>query len=239
MHSLKNFAIIVSAGQGRRMGTKQKKQYLCLEKKPVLGRTVSIFAQCERINEIILVIPKEDHKYCKDNIIEPLNLSKRIHMVDGGKRRQDSVLNGLKKVGTLITSQTNAMVLVHDGVRPFVDERIINDCIDRANEYGACIPGVKLTDTIKKTDADGCVESTLNRDVLFSAQTPQVFKFDILSRAFDHAQKTRFVGTDDASLVEHLGHSVFITRGSKLNIKITTPDDLVLGQQILKQMAAC
>ncbi|MFH2060905.1 MAG: 2-C-methyl-D-erythritol 4-phosphate cytidylyltransferase [Pseudomonadota bacterium] len=235
---MKNFAIIVSAGQGRRMGTKQKKQYLCLEKRPVLSRTVLIFAQCERINEIILVIPKEDHEYCKNNILEPLKLSKSIHLVDGGKHRQDSVFNGLKKVGTLIPSQMNAMVLVHDGVRPFVDETIINDCIDCANEYGACIPGVKLTDTIKKADVHSCIESTLNRDVLFSAQTPQVFKFDILLRAFDHAQKTRFVGTDDASLVEHLGHPVFITKGSKLNIKITTPDDLVLGRQILKRRTA-
>ncbi|MFH2091089.1 MAG: 2-C-methyl-D-erythritol 4-phosphate cytidylyltransferase [Pseudomonadota bacterium] len=231
---MKNYAIIVSGGQGRRMGTTQKKQYLCLEKVPVLCRTILAFDQCNRIDQIILVIPKDDHQYCKENIIAPLNLSRMIHLVDGGKHRQDSVLNGLKKVEELIASQADAMVLIHDGVRPFVDHTIINDCIDRATDYGACIPGVKLTDTIKQANCDSYIEKTLDRDVLFSAQTPQVFKFQLLLRAFAHARQTGFSGTDDASLVEHLGHPVYITKGSKLNIKITTQDDMILASQILR-----
>ncbi len=232
---MKNFVIIVSAGQGKRMGAKEKKQYLCLENIPILARTILCFELYDKIHEIILVVPKEDRAYCQKKIIDSLNLTKKIHLVAGGDRRQDSVWNGLQKIAALNRSLKDTIVLIHDGVRPFVDERIIEDCITVALKHGACIPGVKLTDTIKRAGQNGCIQKTLDREVLFSAQTPQVFKFGLIMQAFDYAGKTSFSGTDDASLVEHFGRPVFIVPGSKLNIKITTPDDLVLGQQILKQ----
>ncbi len=218
------------------MGAKEKKQYLCLDNMPILARTILCFGHCDKIHEIVLVVPRDDRAYCQQKIIDPLKLTKKIHLVTGGNKRQDSVWNGLKKVAALNRSQKNTMVLIHDGVRPFVDERTIEDCMMTARKHGACIPGVKLTDTIKTAGADGYILNTLDREVLFSAQTPQAFELELIMQAFDHAAQTSFSGTDDASLVEHFGRKVFIVPGSKLNIKITTPDDLVLGLQILKQI---
>jgi 2-C-methyl-D-erythritol 4-phosphate cytidylyltransferase len=231
----RNFAVIVSGGAGQRMGAREKKQYLKLGTMPVLSRTISVFAGCQFVDEIVLVIPAQDHDFCLSQIIEPLNLSRSVHLVEGGKERHDSVYNGVKKANLLADSTAQNLVLIHDGVRPFAEPALIQKCLDQAAVFGACIPGIQLTDTVKKVDASGCVISTLDRKFLFAAQTPQVFKLDLLLNAFDHARHTGFLGTDDASFVEHLGHPVRLVKGSKFNIKLTTPEDLVFARQILDQ----
>lgn len=233
MNQSQNFAIVVAAGKGLRMGSKTRKQYLCLDKIPIITRTIMAFDACDQIHEIVLVIPEQDHEYCKNNILDPFGFAKKIHLIEGGKERQDSVLNGLKRVKDRINSDKEAIVLIHDGVRPFVNQNIIKACILKAIEYGACIPAVKITDTVKQVCPDLSIQKTINRQFLYIAQTPQTFKLDLILRAFEHAIKTCFSGTDDASLVEHLGEKVVIINGSKMNIKITTKQDLILGKYLL------
>ncbi|SDT96294.1 2-C-methyl-D-erythritol 4-phosphate cytidylyltransferase [Desulfobacula phenolica] len=236
MQSLETFVIVVAAGKGLRMGLKTKKQYLCLEGIPILTRTIMVFDRCDQLNEIVLVVPQDEMAYCKKNIIDPFGFAKKIHLVEGGKERQDSVLNGLKKVRDRRNHEKKTMVMIHDGVRPFVDQRIIEECIHSAVEYGACIPAVKITDTVKQVSENLSIEKTLNRENLYKAQTPQVFKMELIWDAFEHAGATCFSGTDDASMIEHSGQKVFVVKGSKLNIKITTPEDLALGKYLLSIM---
>ncbi|NOX34786.1 MAG: 2-C-methyl-D-erythritol 4-phosphate cytidylyltransferase [Deltaproteobacteria bacterium] len=233
MQKSKNFAIIVAAGKGLRMESKTKKQYLELDGIPVLTRTIMKFDDCDMLHEIILVIPGKDFNYCEKHIIDPFLFSKKIHLVEGGKVRQDSVLNGLKFVRERTEDIKKTIVLIHDGVRPFVDQGIIENSILNALEYKACIPCIKITETVKEKSPGTSILKTLDRRFLYTAQTPQAFEFNLIFRAFDHAVKTSFLGTDDASLVEHLGHKVAIIKGSKLNMKITTPEDLVLGKYLL------
>ena len=235
----KNFVIIVAAGKGLRMGAVTKKQYLCLDEIPILTHTIMAFDRCDYIHEIILVIPEKDQYYCQKYIIDPFVFTKNIHIAQGGKKREDSVFNGLNMVCTRVDSVNKTIVMIHDGVRPFVGESIIKNCINGAIQYGACIPAVKITDTIKQVCSDSEINSgffiqkTINRESLYSAQTPQAFKLDLILKAFDHAKKNSFSGTDDASFIEYLGHNVYIEKGSKLNMKITTPEDLVLGKYLL------
>ncbi len=233
MHQSQNFVIIVAAGMGVRMGSKIRKQYICLEGIPILARTIMAFDSCDQLHEIVLVITKQDHEYCRKHIINPFGFTKKIHLVEGGKERQDSVLKGLKKVREERTDDKQTIVLIHDGVRPFVNQNIIQKCIQKTIEYGACIPAVKITDTVKQVRPDLIIQKTIDRQFLYIAQTPQAFKLDLILLAFDHAGKTCFSGTDDASLVEHLGEKVVIIKGSNLNIKITTQEDLVLGKHLL------
>ncbi len=235
MYLNQNFVIVVAAGQGLRMGADIKKQYLCLDKIPVLARTLMAFDCSVDIDEIILVIPEEDFEYCKEQIILPYGFKKSIHLVAGGKHRQDSVLNGLNTLQRQIKLTSDAVVLIHDGVRPFVNQGIINDCILGARKHGACIPAIKITDTVKKADENCQVEKTVPRENLYCVQTPQAFKLDVILSAFDYSKKTSFSGTDDASLVEQFGHKVIILKGSNFNIKITTPQDLVLGEFLMTQ----
>ncbi len=233
MDKLRHSAIIVAAGKGLRMDLKTKKQYLHLGDIPILARTIMAFDTCDLVKEIILVVPKQEKAYCKIHIIDPYGFKKKIHLVEGGNKRQDSVLNGLKYIQDRLTCEKEAIVMIHDGVRPFVGQNMIKDCIRNAIENGGCVPGVKITDTVKHVDRDCFIQKTVNRENLYNVQTPQAFKLDLILRAFDHAEKTLFLGTDDASLVEHLGHKVLMIKGSKWNIKITTPEDLVLGKYLL------
>ena len=221
------------------MGNDTKKQYLCLDEIPILVHTMMVFDKCDDIHEIILVVPKEDKFYCQKNIMDPFEFSKNIHMVQGGKKRQDSVYNGLNRACRMVESDSQAIVMIHDGVRPFVDNTIIKECIHGAIQHGACIPAVKITDTIKQAGlgeqikSGAFIQKTINRKFLYIAQTPQAFKLDLILKAYDHAKKNSFSGTDDASLMECSGHTVSIVKGSKLNIKITNPEDLVLGKYLL------
>jgi len=233
MISFKNIAIIVAAGKGLRMQSKQKKQYMELDNIPVLTRTMMAFESHGKINDIILVLPADDIEFCSKTIVQPFDFKTPVHLVNGGQTRQDSVFSGLVKAGELSKYFDKTIVLIHDGVRPFIDKKIIDTCMDKAKANGACIPGVKITDTIKQVLDNEWISKTLDRDKLYRAQTPQVFKLDIVLKAFEYAKTTSFSGTDEASLLEHAGIPVSMTKGSEFNIKLTTREDLVIAHYLL------
>jgi 2-C-methyl-D-erythritol 4-phosphate cytidylyltransferase len=226
--NVKTIAIIVAAGLGTRMGRTLSKQYLMLDNKPILVHTLKIFEKASTVDQIIVVVPNQDISYVRQEIIEFYEISKIQRVISGGKERQDSVNNGLKE----IPSSTD-IVLIHDGVRPFVSEDLINISVTTALEKGAVTLGVPVKDTIKSADANGLVSGTLQRDTLWLTQTPQVFKNEIIQEAYKKAYDHGYYGTDDASLVERMGVNVAMIKGSYDNIKITTPDDLHLGEFLL------
>ncbi len=221
-------AVIVAAGKGLRMNHSVPKQYLLIAGRPVLGHTLLVFDASERIDEVFVVISKEDFGFCRDTLIPPLNLKKKINLVSGGTERQDSVYNGLRAL-----SPKTDTVVIHDGVRPFVGPEELAACISGVEETGACILGIPVSDTLKHVGKTGRIEKTLARDNIWLAQTPQVFKYELILKAHETARRDGFRGTDDALLVERLGINVKIIPGSKTNIKITTPQDLALAEAIL------
>lgn len=223
-----NSVIIVSGGSGSRMKSNINKQFLKLKNKEIVAHTIDKFYNNENIDEIILVIKKEEENYFNENIIKKYNY-KNIKIAYGGKERQDSVYNGIK-----VLDEKNEIVLVHDGARPFVTNEIINNSIKEAKEKNAVIVGVKVKDTIKIMN-NNKIENTPNRETLISVQTPQTFRKEILEKAYIKAFKEKFYGTDDSSLVERLGIEVFIVDGNYKNIKITTPEDLIIGEQFIKE----
>ncbi len=217
-------AIIVAAGQGRRMEGDRRKQYLSLAGIPILSRTLAVFDECDQIQHIILVVPQDDIAFCRENILESTAVSRKINLVPGGKHRQDSVYNGLKAV-----KPDCRIVVIHDGVRPFVQNEHITACIDGARQFGACIMGVPAYETLKQVDPSDHIIRTLERDDIWLAQTPQAFRYDLIRKAHDRACKEKFSATDDASLVEKLGGTVQIITGSRNNIKITVKEDLEMA----------
>lgn len=229
-------AIIVAGGKGLRMNSEVKKQYLCLEGIPVLSRTLSVFGRHPRIDDIILVVPETDLDYCQDEIIKDATVETSVQLVAGGVTRQNSVANGLAVVRkNASVKKEKTLVLIHDGVRPFVDPSIIDACIDRAGESGACIPVVAITDTVKKADDSGRILETIDRSRLFRAQTPQVFGLNRLVSAYAHALETDFTGTDEASIFEHAGMPVDTVPGDRFNIKLTTPLDLEMAEFLIQR----
>ena len=221
-------AIIVAAGKGARMGSAQRKQYLLVAGQPILYYTLRQFDACTSVDRICLVVPKQDLDYCNDEVLTTAKLIKPVKLVPGGLERQQSVFQGLEAL-----DYKNGLVAIHDGVRPLIEPSIIEACILKASENGACVPGIPVTDTIKKTNQKGEVTATLQRGNLWSIQTPQVFEYRIIMEAHYRAIKERFVGTDDASLVERLGYPVTIVKGSKNNIKVTTEEDLFIASKLL------
>ena len=224
-------AVIVGAGEGTRMRTHSRKQYMMLGDRPVLAHTLLVFDACEEIEEIFLVIPEGDDSLCKKEVVDPLRPGKPIHLVAGGATRQESVYHGLKA----IDANCN-LVVIHDGVRPFAKTNKIAECIRVAKQYGGCILSLTASDTIKRVDEDDCVVSTLKRDMIRMAQTPQAFNYDIILRAHVAAQEESYLGNDDAELVERNGEVVKVIQGDPYNIKITTPEDLKLAEVLLAQV---
>jgi len=224
--SLKVTAIILAAGRGERMKTERVgKQYLPLGGKPILVHTLLAFEECPSIEEIILAVKKEEIDYCQLSIVKRFGLRKA-----GGERRQDSVYNALKKV-----NKDCCIILVHDSVRPFITREMIRRTIEATRVHKAVVTAVPVTDTIKEGDGRGFVERTLDRDRLWSIQTPQGFESNLIKEAYSRACERNFSGTDDASLVEEMGHSVKVIEGSHENIKITTPEDLIIAEAILRE----
>ncbi|CAG9622246.1 2-C-methyl-D-erythritol 4-phosphate cytidylyltransferase [Sutcliffiella rhizosphaerae] len=220
--------IVLAAGQGKRMKAGINKQFIELEGKPVIIHTLSVFEKDPHCQEIKLVInEKESDIFHKLLTVYPLKKVKEI--VFGGKERQDSVYNGL------IATDTKGIVLVHDGARPFVSNSVIHRLVDAAAKEGAAIVGVPVKDTIKKVGHDQLVEETVERSSLWSVQTPQAFRFDILMNAHEEARKTGYQGTDEASLVERISVPVKMVEGDYENIKLTTPEDLILAKAILQK----
>lgn len=220
--------VIVAAGKGTRMNMDVNKQYIDVCGIPILARTLSRFDALDYIKEIILAVHADDILYCKEHIIDAFKFNKIKCLVTGGATRQDSVFNGLKEV-----SREADVVIVHDGARPFVSEDSIVSCIEAAAQYGVSTVAVPAKDTIKYSDSEGFVESTLDRSRLWSIQTPQAFKYKIIMDSHKQAQTDNYVGTDDTVLTERLGYKTRLVMGSYNNIKITTREDLVFAEAIV------
>lgn len=211
------------------MGKGYNKQYIILKDKPIVAHTIKVFEESNLIDEIILVVGKGEVKKAEEDIIKKYNFKKLTNVIEGGKERYDSVFNGLRA-----TNKECNIVLVHDGARPFVTEDIIKDGIKSVIESKATITAVPVKDTIKIINTNNEVESTPARHTLWSVQTPQFFEYELLVNAYENCKHSSIKITDDAMLVENLGHTVKVINGSYENIKITTPEDLILGEGILK-----
>ncbi|WP_069651019.1 2-C-methyl-D-erythritol 4-phosphate cytidylyltransferase [Caloranaerobacter ferrireducens] len=222
--------IVPAAGMGKRMNSKINKQFIKIKDVPVLARTLIQFNNCDYIDEIIVVTRYDEIDFCKKEVIEKYELYKVKNVIQGGRERQDSVYNGLKGV-----NKKSDIVLIHDGARPFIKREIIEENIKFALEYGACVTGVPVKDTIKKVDLNGEVVDTPNRKELWAIQTPQTFRYDLILKAYEKAQSDTFLGTDDSMLVERIGHKVKIVMGDYSNIKITTPEDLIIAEAIVNR----
>lgn len=223
----RNCAIILAAGNGSRMGHHINKQYLKINKHPILYYTLKAFTQCNCIDEIIVVVAEDEMNYCKEQIINKYEFLKVKQVVVGGSERQHSVLNGLNAISDC------EIVLIHDGARPFITESIITSAVLYAKLYGATACGVKPKDTIKIVDSSGFSIRTPNREMLFCVQTPQAFKFDLILECHKKISEEGISVTDDTMVVERYGNKVYLYEGSYNNIKITTPEDLETGRQIL------
>ncbi len=226
---MKADAVIVSAGKGQRFMEGRKKQFHLLSGKPILAHTLDKFETCPLIHSILLVVGQEDMDYCMKEIIEKYHLRKISQIVPGGKRRQESVKNGID-----LLSKDTEVVVIHDGVRPFVTKAMIEESIQSAIRFGAVVVAMPVKETIKMAHSDGTVLKTLDRESLWQIQTPQTFQANLIKEAYHRATENGFIGTDDASLVEQLGVKVHILPGSYTNIKITTKEDLMLAHLFLK-----
>lgn len=225
-------AIIAAAGMSNRMKSKINKQFIYVNNKPILAHTLEKFERCRYIDEIIVVARENEINYCKKEIVKRYKFHKVTKIVRGGKERQDSVYNGI-----LALDRKTDIVLSHDGARPFVKIKNIIDSIEGAAEYGACVVGTPVKDTIKVVGCDQSISNTPRRDILWAAQTPQSFKKEIIMEAYRRAIEDNFIGTDDSVLVERLGIDVKMIMGSYENIKITTPEDIIIAESILKDKA--
>lgn len=231
--SPQTIAIVPAAGRGLRMGAATKKQFLTLGGEPVLVHALRVLQECAEIDSIILVVPEEDRAFCQDEIVAGRELDKITSVVSGGKERQDSVYAGLRAV-----ESEPDVVVIHDGVRPFLTGDLVREVVQLAVSGISAIVGVPATDTIKSVDSGQTVLKTLSRDALWSIQTPQAFPYPVLLKAHDQAHQDGIFGTDDASLLERLGLPVRVLMGSYENIKITSPEDLVIGEALLKKRSS-
>ncbi len=225
-----NGVVIVAAGTGSRMKKDINKQFIKLKNKEIVAHTIEKFYNRENIDDIVVVIREDEEEYFNKNIKEKYGFT-NIKVAHGGNERQDSVFNGIKML-----KKECEVVLIHDGARPFVTDDIIKRSINKANEHNAIVVGVKIKDTIKVVSDNGNIIDTPNRSYLWAVQTPQVFKYDIITKAYEDAYNNNYYGTDDAMLVERIGYNVKMIEGSYNNIKITTQEDLEFGEQILKNI---
>jgi 2-C-methyl-D-erythritol 4-phosphate cytidylyltransferase len=219
--------IIPAAGQGKRMGAGKNKLLLELNKIPVLIHTLKVFEEDELCQGIILAVNPLDTEEFKC-LLNKYRVKKVLDLVPGGKERQDSIYNALK------TLNNDGIILVHDAARPFILKEHIHRLLDTANETGAAIIGVPAKDTMK-TVGNHVVMATVERSSLWAVQTPQAFRFSVLYKAYEHAEKEHFIGTDDSSLVERISHPVTMVEGDYDNIKLTTKEDLFFAQAIIKK----
>jgi len=212
-------AIIAAAGESRRMGGIDK-VFALLAGKPVLAWVIDTFHRCDAVDQIVVVVNEISLEQCR-KLVAGESWPKVTDICAGGRRRQDSVLAGLNKLSRC------DWVIVHDGARPLVTEDLIHRGLAEARGTGAAVAAVPVTDTIKLAEDDRLVRQTLPRQNLWAVQTPQVFRFDIIDEAY---RRVAGEATDDASLVEQLGHQVRLYPGSYDNIKVTTPGDLALAE---------
>jgi 2-C-methyl-D-erythritol 4-phosphate cytidylyltransferase len=242
---MKVFVIIPAAGLGTRMASAPaskgkkagpSKQFAAIGGTPILIHTLRKFAAAPQVTEICIALRKEEIAGFREGLEKDAKdiLKKKVELVVGGEHRQESVANALAS----IKAAPDDIVLVHDAVRPFVTPEIIKEVIAAAEKYGAAIAGMPAVDTVKQVErtADGAlIKTTIPRERVVMAQTPQGFRYEVLKKAFDEATADGFTGTDEASLVERSGGKVAVVMGSQKNIKITTPDDLELAEFFLKR----
>jgi 2-C-methyl-D-erythritol 4-phosphate cytidylyltransferase len=226
---MKVSAIIAAGGIGKRMGASRPKQYIELSGRPIICRTLDRFRELKDIDELIVVVPADYVNSFKSDIIDRYNYPQAWKNAAGGLHRQDSVRNGFD----LVSKDCN-VVLVHDGVRPFISARLIEKSIETAFKEGAAIVAAPVKETIKKAGRDRLISGTVDRQGLWGAQTPQAFRYEILKKAMETAYRDNFYGTDEASIVERIGVRVKIVEGDYKNIKITTPDDILVAEAIVK-----
>ncbi|MEK7373589.1 MAG: 2-C-methyl-D-erythritol 4-phosphate cytidylyltransferase [Thermodesulfobacteriota bacterium] len=227
---MKTVAIIPAGGSGRRMGSGIPKQYLLLGGIPVLVHTLQVFQSSPVVDEIFLVVPEGDIPEVRNAIVGRYNLFKVSLIVAGGAERQDSVRNALAHL-----REEHGIVLVHDGVRSFVSGELIQRVVAAAEADGAVAVGVRVKDSVKEVNSAGWVIKTVTREGLWLTQTPQAFRKPLILAAYERAAADGFCGTDDASLVERMGVPVRMIPGDYDNIKVTTPEDLTLGEAIIRR----
>lgn len=221
--------IVAAAGMSNRMGSKINKQFIDIDNKPILAHTLNKFEESPYIDEIILISKEEEVEYCRKEIVKKYGFKKIKNIIRGGRERQDSIYNGI-----LALDERCDIVLTHDGARPFVRKKNIEDGIKGVLKHGACVVGVPVKDTIKVIDDDKNIHHTPKRSMLWAAQTPQCFWKNILQKGYEYAIDEGIVGTDDSSLVEKAGYNVKMIMGNYDNIKITTPEDLIIAESLLE-----
>lgn len=220
-------AVIAAAGSSERMGGNDK-LFIDLEGLPVIVRTLNAVASVESIDKIILAVSAKNIDRTRD-LLEERTFRKLIKVIEGGKTRQESVYAG-------VIEAESDFVLIHDGARPFITAGFIQSLLDETLEYDAVIPAIPVVDTIKRVDDLGMVSETIDRSNLFMVQTPQVIRRDVWLKAYEHISINRQIVTDDASMLESAGFQVKVVLGSGLNIKITSPDDILSGRIIINQL---
>lgn len=219
-------AIIAAAGMGHRMELPVNKQFLNIRGRTVLGMTLHAFFRADYVDDLIILV-QEKERDIVEKILENSMETKPCRLVVGGKERQDSIYNGLKAIGN------TDIVLTHDGARPFISQDKIREAIEGVLDTGASVLGNPVKDTVKVSSDGRIVDFTPNRSVLYAVQTPQVFRKEILVRAYKQAFEEGYYGTDDCSLVEKTGVKVRLIPGDYTNIKITTPEDLILAESLV------
>lgn len=226
----KVYALVPAAGSGTRLGGAVKKQFLVLQSKPIIVHTLQRLEWCPDIDEVFVAVPEHNIVEMEKYLAE-YRLHKVSKVLAGGKHRQDSVAHLLARVA----AKDSDIILVHDGVRPFISSKIIREVIQACREYDAAVLAVQPKDTVRRSTGGGFFDQTLDRTALWLIQTPQAFKASLLKKAYDTAYKEQFYGTDDALLVERIGVKARIVQGSYDNIKITTPEDLDIAALILER----
>jgi 2-C-methyl-D-erythritol 4-phosphate cytidylyltransferase len=210
------------------MGGGTPKQFLMLGGLPLLVHSLRVLESSDAVSAIVLAVPQPEMDYCRREIVSAFGFKKVQQVVAGGEERQDSVRVGLAAVGA-----DAEIVLVHDAVRPFLTTEMIRRVVEAAGRHGAAIVAIPMRDTVKRVGGDGLIQETVDRAPLWLAQTPQAARRAVLKDAYRRAQQDGFRGTDEAQLIERAGHPVAIVEGSTENIKITRPEDLLIGEAIL------
>lgn len=236
-----NTAIVLAAGSGKRMNSAVAKQYLMLKDKPVIWYALQAFEQSTVIDRVILVVGAGEIESCEENIVKEYGFTKVVAVIEGGAERYLSVWEALKWLKEQVPAEENEYIFIHDGARPFVNEKIIADTFETAKEYGACVAAMPVKDTIKIADEDGFAKETPNRKTVWAVQTPQVFKGSMITEAYgelvrrlDELKEKGIEITDDAMVVETVtGKKVKLVQASYENIKITTPEDMKIAESLI------
>ncbi|HWQ30432.1 MAG TPA: 2-C-methyl-D-erythritol 4-phosphate cytidylyltransferase [Negativicutes bacterium] len=223
-----NTAIVLAAGKGNRMNAGMNKQFIPILGKPLLAHTLEVFQACSLVDSIILVAGRGELELCRQLIVEAYGFSKVDKLIEGGSERQESVYKGLLALET-----DCGVVMIHDGARPIFTGNLIERCIAGAEKYGAVSAGMPAKETVKILDGKGFVKYTPQRELVWITQTPQAFRRDLIRKAHENAIAEGISGTDDASLVEILGEKVKMLESSYENIKVTTPEDIIVAETLM------